>query len=70
MVEWHHCLDGHEFERALGVGDGKGSLACCSPWGCKELDTQSHYTELNSSMQLTTATHRNMNIYNETINFS
>ena len=33
MVEWHHCLDGHEFEKALGVGDGRGSLVCCSPWG-------------------------------------
>ena len=33
MVEWHHRLDGHEFERALGVGDGQGSLACWSPWG-------------------------------------
>ena len=31
-------LDGHEFEQAPGVGDGQGSLACCSPWGCKELD--------------------------------
>ena len=35
----HHQLDGHEFEQALGVGDGQGSLACCSPWGRKELDT-------------------------------
>ena len=32
-------LDGHEFEQALGVGDGQGSLACYSPWGCKELNT-------------------------------
>ena len=32
MVGWHHQLDGHEFEKALGVGDGQGSLACCSPW--------------------------------------
>ena len=32
-------LDGHEFEQALGVGDGQGSLACCSPWGSKESDT-------------------------------
>ena len=39
MVGWHQWLDGHEFEQALGVGDGQGSLACCSPWGCKELDT-------------------------------
>ena len=36
MVGWHHQLDGHEFEQALGVDDG---LACCSPWGRKELDT-------------------------------
>ena len=30
---WHHRLDGHEFEQTPGVGDGQGSLACCSPWG-------------------------------------
>ena len=34
----HHRLNGHKSEQALGVGDGQGSLACCSPWGCKELD--------------------------------
>ena len=39
MIGWHLRLDAHEFEQALGVGDGRGSLACCSPWGCKELDT-------------------------------
>ena len=39
MVGWHHQLDGHEFEQAPGVGDGQGSLACCSPWCHKELDT-------------------------------
>ena len=38
MVGWHHQLDGHEFEQAWGVGDGHGSLACCSSWGCKESD--------------------------------
>ena len=38
MVEWHHQLDGHEFEHALGVGDGQGSLVCCSPCGCKVSD--------------------------------
>ena len=38
MVGWHHRLDGHEFEQALGVGDGQGSLVCFSPWGCKESD--------------------------------
>ena len=36
---WHHQLDGHEFEQAPGVGGGQESLACCSPWGHKELDT-------------------------------
>jgi len=39
MVGWHHQLDGHEFEQALGVGDGQGSLAWYSPRGHKELDT-------------------------------
>ena len=38
MVGWHHRLDGHEFEQALAVGDRQGNLACCSPWGLKELD--------------------------------
>ena len=38
MVGWYHRLDGHEFEQAPGVGDGQGSLACCSPWGRKKLD--------------------------------
>ena len=38
MVGWHHWLSGHEFEQAPRVGDGQGSLACCSPWGCKESD--------------------------------
>ena len=39
MVGWHHGLNGHEFEKALGDGDGQGSLACCSPWSLKESDT-------------------------------
>ena len=38
MVGWHHHLDGQEFEQALGVGDGHGSLECFSPWGYKEKD--------------------------------
>ena len=33
MAGWHHRLDGHEFERTLGVGDGQGGLACCDSWG-------------------------------------
>ena len=39
MVGWHHQLNELEFEQALGVGDRQGSLACCSPWGHRELDT-------------------------------
>ena len=38
MVGWHHRRNVHEFEQALGGGDEQGSLACCSPWGCKESD--------------------------------
>ena len=47
MVRWQHRRDGYEFEEALGVGDGRGVLVCCSPWGCKESDTteQMSYTE-------------------------
>ena len=37
-VGWNHRLDRHEFEWAPGAGDGQGGLACCSPWGLKELD--------------------------------
>ena len=39
MVGWYHWLDGHEFEKTPGVGDGQKSLACCSPWGHKESNT-------------------------------
>ena len=39
MVGWYHWLNGHEFEQTLGDGEGQGSLVCCSPRGCKELDT-------------------------------
>ena len=46
MVGWHHRLNGHEFEQALGVGDGQGSLGCCSPWGHKESTQLSNWTEL------------------------
>ena len=47
VVGWHHWLR-HKSEQAPGVGDGQGSLACYSPWGCKELDTtkQLNWTDL------------------------
>ena len=49
MVGWHHQLNGHKFEKALGVGDGQGSLVHCSPWGHKESDMteQLNWTELD-----------------------
>ena len=51
MVGLCHQLNGHEFGWAPGVGDGQGSLACCSSWGHKELDTteRMNWTELNWS---------------------
>ena len=47
MVGWHHWLDGHEFDQAQRVGNGQGSLACCSSWGHKESDIteQLNWTE-------------------------
>ena len=48
MVGWHHRLNGHEFEQALGVDDGQGGLVCCSPWGHKELDMTE---QLNNKQQ-------------------
>ena len=52
MIGWHYWQDGHEFEWALGVGDGQRSLACCSPWGHKESDMTEwlNWSELNSAM--------------------
>ena len=49
MVGWHHGLDGHEFEQALGVGERQGSLACCSPWGHKESDTTERLNNKNNT---------------------
>ena len=47
MVGWHHRLNGHEFEQTLGDGEGQGSLACCSPWGCKESDMTEQLNDNN-----------------------
>ena len=46
MVGWHHQLDGHRLEQTLGVDDGQGSLACCSPWGRKESDVTEQLTTI------------------------
>ena len=40
MVGWHHQLTGHEFEQALGDGEGQGSLVCCSPWGSQRVERE------------------------------
>ena len=48
VIGWHHWLKGHEFEQAPGVGEGQGSLAYCSPWGHKESDMTSDWTELTT----------------------
>ena len=49
MAGWRHRLNGRESEQTPGVGDGQGGLACCGPWGCKELDRTErlNLTELN-----------------------
>ena len=52
MVRWHHRLNGYEFEQAPRVGDGQGSLACCSQWGCKESDMPEDWTELKTSLSI------------------
>ena len=52
MVGWHHRLNGHEFEQALGDGEGQGSLACCSPWGCKESDMTEQLTNNKKNYSL------------------
>ena len=49
MVGWYHQLNGHELEQAPGVGDGQGSLVCCSPWGRKESDTNEQLNWLAES---------------------
>ena len=60
MVGWHYYLDGHEFEQALGFGDGQGNLACCSPRGHKELDMteQVNWTDKQIGKHGITSRHR------------
>ena len=52
MVGWHHRLDGYEFEQALGIDEGQGSLVCCSPWGHKESDTTEQLNNNNKRKML------------------
>ena len=50
MVRWHHQLNGHAFELALGVGEGQASLVCCSPWHHKESDIPEWMNNSKSSV--------------------
>ena len=50
MVGWHYRLDGHEFEQAPRVGDGQGTLVCCSLWGHKESDMTEQLNLMNNNM--------------------
>ena len=49
MVGWHHQLNRDEFELTLGNSEGQGSLACCSPWGRKELNTTEQLNSNNNN---------------------
>ena len=52
IVEWHHWLNGHEFEQAPRDGEGQGSLAWCSPWGCKESDMTERLNHNNKPVRM------------------
>ena len=52
MVGWHHQLNGHEFEQAPGDTGGQRSLACYSPWGCKEVDTMQQLNNKNKNSKI------------------
>ena len=54
MVGWYHRLNGHDFDQILEDSEEQGSLACCSPWGCKESDTTE---QLNNNRELEATWH-------------
>ena len=54
MVGWHHRLGGHEFEQAVGVGDGQGGLACCSPQRCRVRHTEQLNNNNSNILQTST----------------
>ena len=68
MVGWHHWLNGHEFEQALRVGEGQGSLVCCSPWDHKALDVSKQLNWTDSWLKISTVSswtnclHRDLSI--------
>ena len=52
MVGWHHQFKGHEFEQTPGDSKGQGSLACSSPWGCKESDRTEQLNKINMDKEI------------------
>ena len=54
MAGWHHRLNGHELGQTPGDGEGQGSLACCSPWGCRESDMTWQLNNNKKSSELRT----------------
>ena len=52
MVGWHHSLNRHESEQALGDGEGQGRLVCYSPWGCKESDVTEQLKNSNDNSDI------------------
>ena len=52
MVGWHHRLNGYEFEQIRGIGDGRGGLGCCGPWGHQESDTTERLINKDNSREL------------------
>ena len=64
MVGWHHRLNGHGFVQTPGGGEGQGSLTCCSPWGCKELDMTEQLNKQYNMMIIYPIYHSIYNIVN------
>ena len=65
MLGWHHQLDRHEFEQALGDGDGQGILVCCSPWGHRESDTIEWLNNNNKRKQIIIHTPKKISVINK-----
>ena len=63
MVGWHHWPNRHEFEQALGDGEGQGSLEWCSPWGCKESHTTEWLNWTHTHTQISTCVYEQTNRY-------
>ena len=72
MVEWHHQLNGHEFEQTPGDVEGQGTLACCSPWGCRVVHNlateQQQYSTVSVLGFLFILSFSSLNVVNEEIN--